>query len=938
MKHVALVFTFAAALAAQGQVPAVQDPQKELAAVIAVEEQERDLAKAEKGYCEAIAGGKLSAQAMQLAQFRLADLLQKLGRDKEAAELRAAAAKAGPIGFDDFGPAPQGQDPEREKALREKAREVVRQLVERHVRHQQQLVPQLAWFGDAAVPEVIATLEAIGAQEHWVNPTNVEEDVAALAGFLWQRGGPKAAAFLAGVAKHPNADFRRVIAGVAHRLADKALLDTAALFLRDSEAEVVKALLRPEQSEGQSLQYRLRPQLLLDAAREGGRDLRLLVFQWAGKPLVQMDREVARQLVALVRDSLGALDAELGLAARRAIGSRNGQSTVEGLELILEQLPWMQDLPANEGSQVLPVLFAPSESRPQRFTREEALRLLPAVTACAQAMQAEAEGLRRPGWSRFAWLASLMRNVAQPLDVAAAPHVLAWTDAGYALTDLLQGRITPANVREVFARFERLPWGRAAEECLRALGEIDLPPDLFPALVRRFEAVRSAAPKVADNFRTPIARTGNPAAADWLLAEGGGQLLPYSLVRLGRRTQHERVKAAMRTVAAAEAPAEGADDDGRSMLILALLAMHDPAALELVAAHNRPVQTARNKPHPYATQKTHFMTPLRYLIEKDPDPPHGFTEDDVIAVLQKIAARYIPHDWEPKSWTVGLIPDRVLGEMARLVVTQLPVRGGREWIREVTRRLDEHREKGEALGPLADWHRQMLSSPGARALALVLENLDEHGLDAVRAPIDALLSGEDEDIAARAARVLEARFGFGGLDWTKRLLGSHHAPLRERGVALAVRLRDGSGEKLLLEATQDQAPVPRAEAAKALGALLSKDAVPRLIELLRDPDEDVRKAAADALTRIRFFHEQQAHWDRVLKGLDASPASAAEKLLLQARPGAPKDQRLLAITSLGALGVPEALPFLIDWTRDTDAEIAAAAKTAITQIHLNPRR
>ena len=111
MKHVALVFTFAAALAAQGQVSgqAVQDPQKELAAVIAVEEQERDLAKAEKLYREAIAGGKLSAPALQLAQVRLADLLQKLGRDKEAADLREAAAKAGPIGFDDFGPAPQGQ-------------------------------------------------------------------------------------------------------------------------------------------------------------------------------------------------------------------------------------------------------------------------------------------------------------------------------------------------------------------------------------------------------------------------------------------------------------------------------------------------------------------------------------------------------------------------------------------------------------------------------------------------------------------------------------------------------------------------------------------------------------------------------------------------------------------------------------------------------------
>ena len=123
-----------------------------------------------------------------------------------------------------------------------------------------------------------------------------------------------------------------------------------------------------------------------------------------------------------------------------------------------------------------------------------------------------------------------------------------------------------------------------------------------------------------------------------------------------------------------------------------------------------------------------------------------------------------------------------------------------------------------------------------------------------------------------------------------------------------------------------------------MGSIVSKAAVPDLITMLRDPDEEARKAAADALTKIRFYHEQQAHWDRVLKGMDASPASAAEKLLLQGKAGAPKDQRLLAITSLGSLGVPEALPFLIDWTQDADADVQKAAKEAITQIHLHPRK
>ena len=63
-----------------------------------------------------------------------------------------------------------------------------------------------------------------------------------------------------------------------------------------------------------------------------------------------------------------------------------------------------------------------------------------------------------------------------------------------------------------------------------------------------------------------------------------------------------------------------------------------------------------------------------------------------------------------------------------------------------------------------------------------------------------------------------------------------------------------------------------------------------------------------------------------------------EKLLAQAKPTEPKPKRLLAITSLGALGKPEALPFLIEWTEDQDAEIANAARAAATQIHLAAKK
>ena len=61
-------------------------------------------------------------------------------------------------------------------------------------------------------------------------------------------------------------------------------------------------------------------------------------------------------------------------------------------------------------------------------------------------------------------------------------------------------------------------------------------------------------------------------------------------------------------------------------------------------------------------------------------------------------------------------------------------------------------------------------------------------------------------------------------------------------------------------------------------------------------------------------------------------SKAAARLVTQAAADQPKQKRLLAIQALGALGEPEALPFLITWTEDPDAEIAKAAQDATTRL------
>lgn len=125
----------------------------------------------------------------------------------------------------------------------------------------------------------------------------------------------------------------------------------------------------------------------------------------------------------------------------------------------------------------------------------------------------------------------------------------------------------------------------------------------------------------------------------------------------------------------------------------------------------------------------------------------------------------------------------------------------------------------------------------------------------------------------------------------------------------------------------------RTAAAAALVRGIGTDAVPVLLQQLRDPDEQVRKSAQQELNRLREVQEQQKFWQQAQAGVDTTPTGTVAKLLLQADPSQPKARRLLAIQSLGTLGEAAALPYLIDWCDDSDPEVAAAARQALLAVH-----
>jgi HEAT repeat protein len=125
----------------------------------------------------------------------------------------------------------------------------------------------------------------------------------------------------------------------------------------------------------------------------------------------------------------------------------------------------------------------------------------------------------------------------------------------------------------------------------------------------------------------------------------------------------------------------------------------------------------------------------------------------------------------------------------------------------------------------------------------------------------------------------------------------------------------------------------RMAACRAMQRSFGAECVPQLLTLVQDPDDVVRKQARESLEQLKQEHEQRTFWAAAKSGIDTSSAGAAAKLLTQAKAGEPKEQRLLAIHSLAVLAAAESLPYLIDATKDQDADIAAAARTAIAQIH-----
>ncbi|MCK5944644.1 MAG: HEAT repeat domain-containing protein, partial [Planctomycetes bacterium] len=739
--------------------------------------------------------------------------------------------------------------------------------------------------------------------------------------FLWMRGGPVATRFLIDAVE--DGQLAELVASSASR-AERIDIDAplVRMLIEHEDRSVMRAFLGgdgfgPNGMAGAGVVPVLDVDQMLSICERSGADVRVLLLpQLAGRSLEPKQLKRAHELV---REALRGADPKLGKAAEQFLTSSASQQSLEGMKLVLEHLRDLHRRSVPIGP------WQPRSAEPPRtFSPAEVEVMLPAIAEAARAVAADGGGTN-------AWLASLMIRLLNQ----GAPGVLAlgleWLDLGYPLSAQLTTQVDATIVLPLLKRAHDF------DDADRRRLLVNISPSHVDA--EALPLLRALAPKLdPGSFARAawlIGATGADAGVDWVMAqwreakvrhgEHAAQhvrWVPSALLEAGRKNQGERVRSAMRDVVRGFG---GPRVHGSELaaLMLALMSMSDERTLDFLAVG---IGAGQQSAHPYAEDQQHGFRPIDYLLQNG-EPRHGYSEDQVIGVIARLGELEEFQLTHPRWLDPSRISDRVLIALAEHDSADNQAKDS--WTSEVVSRLGARVHDGGDVSVLEPWFVEQLGRPGR--LGYWMSSLPQVLVERHRDRIAALITGDDGAWAIVACQVMWQH----GRDVDlARAVSNRHADVRVWALERLQLEKQDLDVDLIVPRLDDERDYVRVLAAQILGAKVAKKAVPALIARLRDHDVSVREAAAEALTRIRFYHEQQAHWDRVLKGMDASPQSAVEKLLLQARPDQNKAQRLLAIKSLGVLGKPEALPFLIDWSQQSDREIAAAALAAIERIHL----
>jgi HEAT repeat protein len=159
------------------------------------------------------------------------------------------------------------------------------------------------------------------------------------------------------------------------------------------------------------------------------------------------------------------------------------------------------------------------------------------------------------------------------------------------------------------------------------------------------------------------------------------------------------------------------------------------------------------------------------------------------------------------------------------------------------------------------------------------------------------------------------------------------AGVRKAAIETLFQISPDKALDLVLPLAKDPDSGVRFALYEQLSSCFDRRAIPILVDGLQDPSPGARDTAKKSLDALQYVFEQKDKWKRMLEGAGLDSTNAAEALVKQAASTQPKATRLVAIESLGTLGVAETLPVLINFMGESDAEIAAAAKAAVEKIN-----
>lgn len=311
----------------------------------------------------------------------------------------------------------------------------------------------------------------------------------------------------------------------------------------------------------------------------------------------------------------------------------------------------------------------------------------------------------------------------------------------------------------------------------------------------------------------------------------------------------------------------------------------------------------------------------------------AYSEADVRAAFEACAQGNTNDFWSDVYGAVGLLPldgpfdpvAKVVLELSMRYAASAPPRGNNGEPPLVVRALLARRAPGweefvvqNALD--ARWRDTLLAGLPEVTPTLLDRLIAAHssaGAEMRAKIVERLAIEKDPAVRARAVDFLK----------------DESAVVRKAAIEPVLAIEPQRGLELVLPLAKDENSGIRYTLSERLGAVFDRRSVPVLIDLLQDPSLGVREVAKRSLDSVQYVFDQEQKWKRVLEGAGLDSANAAEALVKQAAAGQPKATRLVAIESLGTLGVAETLPVLIQFMGDGDAEIAAAAKEAVTRIN-----